>query len=128
MNEEINTKKKKSGVWKRFFANIGFGILFGICAGIAFFGVKLAYDVLPVEELLVEFGFVKISESKEPKLSAIFGDEGVVVSQMDVMEIGEEEVNQLIEEQKEYFHNHVKINHGVYTDGDGCSYNSIEEY
>ena len=93
MNEEINTKKKKSGVWKRFFANIGFGILFGICAGIAFFGVKLAYDVLPIEELLVEFGFVKISESKEPKLSAIFGDEGVVVSQMDVMEIGEEEVS-----------------------------------
>lgn len=43
-------------------------------------------------------------------------------------QIGEEEVNQLIEEQKGYFHNHVNIHHGVYTDGDGCSYNSIEEY
>ena len=31
MNEEMNNGKKKGGFWKRFFANIGFGILFGVC-------------------------------------------------------------------------------------------------
>jgi hypothetical protein len=63
MNEEMNNGKKKGGFWKRFFANIGFGILFGVCAGIAFFGVKLVYEIAPVDELLVMSGLKENSTS-----------------------------------------------------------------
>lgn len=93
MHNEINTVKKKAGLGKRFFSNIGFGILFGFCAGVAFFGVKLVYEIAPVEELLVMSGLKEASEVKHAELSWAFGDNGVVIAQTDAMEIGTEEVS-----------------------------------
>lgn len=93
MNEEMNNGKKKGGFWKRFFANIGFGILFGVCAGIAFFGVKLVYEIAPVDELLVMSGLKEAPEEKELELCWTFGDSGVIIAQTNAMEIGAEEVS-----------------------------------
>lgn len=93
MNEELNNSKKKGGFWKRFFANIGFGILFGVCAGIAFISVKLIYEVAPVDEMLVMSGLKEAPEVKEPELCWTFGDSGVIIAQTNAMEIGAEEVS-----------------------------------
>lgn len=93
MNDEIKVKEKKGGFWKRFLANIGFGILFGICAGIAFFGVKLVYDILPLGNIGAEHNANETTGVKEPKLSLVFSDEGVVVAQLNAMEISEEEIS-----------------------------------
>lgn len=40
--------------------------------------------------------------------------------------LGKERVNQIIADQIEFFRNHAKVHSGVYTDSEGCSYNSIE--
>ncbi len=93
MHNEINTVKKKESLGKRFISNIGFGILFGFCAGVAFFGVKLVYEISPVDEMLVMSGLKEASEVKHAELSWAFGDNGVVIAQTDAMEIGTEEVS-----------------------------------
>lgn len=93
MNDEINTTKKKSGFLKRFLANIGFGILFGIFAGIAFFGVKTVFAILPIEKMLAESGLQGTENSKEPELSLLFADEGMLIAQWNALEIGQEEVS-----------------------------------
>lgn len=38
------------------------------------------------------------------------------------------EVEDVWDDQVSYFRNHCKIQYGVYTDSEGCSYNSIVEY
>ena len=93
MYDEMNTTKKKNGFMKRFFANIGFGILFGVFAGIAFFGVKTVYEMLHVEEMLTGNGQQQLPAAEGPELSMVFGDEGVLVSQLSALEIGQEEVS-----------------------------------
>lgn len=93
MSEEINTPKRKGGIWKRFLASIGFGLLFGVCAGVAFFGVKVVYEILPVDDILVMSGLKEAPEVSKPELTVIFCDEGVVVAQMDALEIGQENVS-----------------------------------
>ena len=45
-----------------------------------------------------------------------------------IEEIGEENVRELYNARKEYFRNHVRIHTDVYTDSEGVSYNSVEEY
>lgn len=45
-----------------------------------------------------------------------------------IEEIGEENVRELYNARKEYFRHHVRINTDVYTDSEGVSYNSVEEY
>lgn len=45
-----------------------------------------------------------------------------------VKEIGEENVRELYEARKEYFRHHVRVHTDVYTDSEGVSYNSMEEY
>ena len=93
MQNEISRPQKKGGFWKRFFANIGFGILFGLFAGITFCGVKLVYDIIPVDKILIMSGLKEAPEIKEPKLTLNFGDSGVIVAQLDGLEIGEEEIS-----------------------------------
>lgn len=41
--------------------------------------------------------------------------------------LGEDKVKKLFDEQKDYFENHVTIKRNVYTDSEGCSYNSLVE-
>lgn len=53
--------------------------------------------------------------------------EGGKICDSYVKELGIDRVKELYEEQKDYFNNHVIINYGVYTDTEGCSYNSINE-
>ena len=93
MSEEINTPKRNGGIWKRFLANIGFGLLFGVCAGVAFFGVKVVYEILPVDDILVMSGLKEAPEVSKPELTMVFCDEGVLVAQMDALEIGQENVS-----------------------------------
>lgn len=93
MNEEINIPKKKGGILKRFLANIGFGIIFGICAGIAFFGVKTVYEILPIDDVLVMSGLKEAPAVSSPQLTMAFGDEGVLVARLDALEIGQENVS-----------------------------------
>ena len=93
MDDEMNTTKKKNGFMKRFFANIGLGILFGVFAGIAFFGVKTVYEMLHIEEMLTGNGSQQLPAAEGPELSMVFGDEGVLVSQLSALEIGQEEVS-----------------------------------
>lgn len=45
-----------------------------------------------------------------------------------VKEIGEKNVRELYEARKEYFRHHVHIRTDIYTDSEGVSYNSMEEY
>ena len=40
--------------------------------------------------------------------------------------LGKEKVNTIIEDQIRYFKEHAKVIHGVYEDGEGCTYNSIQ--
>ena len=40
--------------------------------------------------------------------------------------LGKEKVNSIIEDQTKYFREHAKVIHGVYEDGEGCTYNSIQ--
>lgn len=39
-----------------------------------------------------------------------------------------EEVSAIWDDQQNYFKNHVRVNHNVYTDSEGLSYNSITEF
>ena len=39
-----------------------------------------------------------------------------------------EEVSRVWDDQAEYFKNHCRVNHNVYTDSEGCSYNSVVEF
>ena len=41
--------------------------------------------------------------------------------------LGKERVEEIWEDQENYFKNHCKVNHDVYTDSEGVSYNSITE-
>lgn len=94
MYDEKITPKKKGGFWKKFFTSIGCGILFGIFAGISFFGVKVLYEVLPVEEMLVEAGLKEEETlSIDPKFLQALGDNGAIVAQLDDLEIDSEEVS-----------------------------------
>lgn len=43
-------------------------------------------------------------------------------------ELGGKRVEQIWEDQYDYFKNHCKVNHNVYTDSEGCTYNSITEF
>lgn len=45
-----------------------------------------------------------------------------------INKIGEENVRELYDARKDYFCNHVQIHANVYTDNEGVSYSSIEEY
>lgn len=45
-----------------------------------------------------------------------------------INKIGEKNVRELYDARKNYFRNHVRIHTNVYTDSEGVSYNSIEEY
>ena len=38
------------------------------------------------------------------------------------------EVEKIWDDQEDYFRNHCRINHNVYTDSEGLSYNSIVEF
>ena len=40
--------------------------------------------------------------------------------------LGKEKVDEIIADQIEFFRNHAKVHSGVYTDSEGCVYNSIE--
>lgn len=42
--------------------------------------------------------------------------------------LGDENVKELYNYRKDYFDNHVRVIHGVDTDSEGVTYNSIEEY
>ena len=39
-----------------------------------------------------------------------------------------EEVSKIWDDQENYFRNHVRVNHNVYTDSEGLSYDSIVEF
>lgn len=80
MQDEMN-KKKKGGFWKKFFASIGCGLLFGLFAGVAFFGVKIVYEVLPVDEMLIAAGWKEAPETELPKLQVTIPDAGAAVQQ-----------------------------------------------
>lgn len=43
-------------------------------------------------------------------------------------ELGQERVEEIWEDQENYFKNHCRVNYNVYTDRDGCTYNSVTEY
>lgn len=128
MNEETNmSPKKKGGFVKKAFASIGFGLLFGLCAGIAFFGVKLVYEVMPVDEILVMTGLEEAPEVKEPKLPLAFGDEGVLVAQLDQMEIGAEEVSGETLEVKEVVKQTMPATVSVSLTADYHIYGTVQE-
>lgn len=93
MNEENKVMKKKGGFAKKFFASIGLGIAFGIFAGIGFFGVKIAYEVLPVDEMLISAGLKEAPATAELTLTSQFADCGVVVCQLDSLAVGEGEIS-----------------------------------
>jgi hypothetical protein len=42
--------------------------------------------------------------------------------------LGQERVEEIWEDQYDYFINHCKVNHNVYTDSEGCTYNSVTEF
>ncbi len=92
MNEENIKTTKKGGFGKRLFTNIGLGLAFGIFAGIGFFGIKIAYGILPIDEIMIMAGLQDEPAEIEPKLSLLFADCGVVVEQLNSLQIGEEEV------------------------------------
>ena len=43
-------------------------------------------------------------------------------------ELGQERVEEIWEDQENYFKNHCKVNHDVYVDSEGCTYNSVTEF
>ena len=43
-------------------------------------------------------------------------------------ELGVEKVKEIWEDQYNYFKNHCRVNHNVYTDSEGCTYNSVTEF
>ena len=43
-------------------------------------------------------------------------------------ELGMKRVEEIWEDQENYFKNHCKVNHNVYTDSEGCTYNSVTEF
>ena len=43
-------------------------------------------------------------------------------------ELGQERVEEIWEDQENYFKNHCRVNYNVYTDSEGCTYNSVTEY
>lgn len=45
-----------------------------------------------------------------------------------VAELGVERVEEILEDQYDYFINHCRVNHNVYTDSEGCTYNSVTEF
>ena len=45
-----------------------------------------------------------------------------------IQDLGDDNVKELYDYRKTYFANHVRIIHGVDTDSEGVTYNSIEEY
>lgn len=42
--------------------------------------------------------------------------------------LGVEKVKEIWEDQYDYFINHCKVNYDVYTDSEGCTYNSVTEF
>lgn len=93
MYDENMPRKKKGSFWKKTFASIGCGILFGIFAGISFFGIKLVYEILPVEQVLIMAGIKEAPKIEEPKISVVFLENGVAVAQLSEREIATEEVS-----------------------------------
>lgn len=43
-------------------------------------------------------------------------------------ELGQKRVEEIWDDQENYFNNHCKVNYNVYTDSEGCTYNSVTEY
>ena len=43
-------------------------------------------------------------------------------------ELGMKRVEEIWDDQEDYFKNHCKVNHNVYTDNEGCTYNSVTEF
>ena len=43
-------------------------------------------------------------------------------------ELGRKRVEQIWDDQESYFMKHCKVNHNVYTDSEGLSYNSVTEF
>ena len=43
-------------------------------------------------------------------------------------ELGQERVEQIWDNQENYFKNHCKVNYNVYTDSEGVTYNSVTEF
>lgn len=42
--------------------------------------------------------------------------------------LGKKRVEEIWEDQENYFKNHCRVNHDVYTDSEGCTYNSVTEF
>ncbi len=42
--------------------------------------------------------------------------------------LGEERVEEIWADQENYFKNHCRVNYDVYTDSEGCTYNSVTEF
>ena len=93
MNEENVKEKKKGGFARKFFTSVGLGIAFGIFAGIGFLGVKIVYDVLPVDEMLISAGLKEAPEVEEPTLTLQFAECGVLVSEANALAIADEGVS-----------------------------------
>lgn len=91
--QDGTNKKKKGGFWKKFFASIGCGLLFGLFAGIAFFGVKIAYEITPIDEILMEAGLIEATETELPRIQAAISDAGTVIRQEETLAIGSGEVS-----------------------------------
>ena len=45
-----------------------------------------------------------------------------------VAELGEKRVEEIWEDQENYFNNHCKVNYNVHIDNEGVSYNSVTEF
>lgn len=45
-----------------------------------------------------------------------------------IQDLGDDNARELYDYRKDYFANHVRVIHGVDTDSEGVTYNSIEEY
>ena len=94
MYDENVAPRKKGGFWKKVFSSIGCGLLFGLFAGIAFFGIKTVYEMIPLEKLLTEAG---IKDERPSAMDTEFlqtlCDSGVPVAQLDDLEIQEEVIS-----------------------------------
>lgn len=97
MYEEMKEPKKKNSFWKKALASICFGVFFGIFAGLGFFGIKLAYEVLPIEEALVAVGLKEepeevkeIAEEIESETSEEEPEEGGEIEEIEPEGIAED--------------------------------------
>lgn len=76
---EENKPSKKGGFWKKIIVSIACGLVFGVFAGAGILGMKVIYDVLPVEEVLVAAGVMDAPRSKTEKYAIDFTQNGVAI-------------------------------------------------